>query len=37
MKPLKGEIVTGSEGQNFESYQLRKWRRSFPIAGIPAD
>jgi isopenicillin N synthase-like dioxygenase len=35
VKPLMGEKLTGGEEQNFESYQLGKWRRSFPIAGVP--
>lgn len=36
VKPLIGEtVIREGEEQNFESYQLGKWRRSFPIAGIP--
>lgn len=35
VKPLIGETAKGRKEQNFESYQLGKWRRSFPIAGIP--
>jgi len=34
VRPIIGDNVTESGQQNFESYQLEKWRRAFPIAGI---
>lgn len=34
--PLTRENPSGQEEENFETYQLNKWRRTFPIAGIEA-
>jgi len=40
VRPLIGEVpaqteAENHEGENFQRYQLGKWRRSFPIAEIP--
>lgn len=35
VKPLVGEKEADYEPEEFESYQLNKWRRTFPIACIP--
>jgi len=34
VKPLIGDSRSEGNGENYEQYQLRNWRRIFPIAGV---
>jgi len=34
VKPLIGDSALESNGEKYEQYQFRHWRRIFPIAGV---
>ena len=34
VKPLIGDLESDDNGESYEQYQLKNWRRIFPIAGV---